>query len=165
MVLILHQNKTKQSQFMKKFSIYVIVMVKNLLVKNLLVKNLLVNESIKTLVKSFYVCDQFQGACIYYVQCVDNLKVVEECHPPPTNFTDSSPSLIPTRPSQIKKEKIVHVKQLWADRSAEHRPRPEYGWPGSNCADENFFAFQAIQNNFYFWVKNLKTKEKTRSII
>ncbi len=47
---------------MKKFSIYVIVMVKNLLVKNilvknLLVKNLLVNESIKTLVKSFYVCD------------------------------------------------------------------------------------------------------------
>ena len=65
-------NKTKQSQFMKKFSIYVIVVVKNLLVKNLLVKNilvknilvknllvknLLVNESIKTLVKSFYVCD------------------------------------------------------------------------------------------------------------
>ena len=54
-----------------QFSIYVIVVVKNLLVKNilvknilvknilvknLLVKNLLVNESIKTLVESFYVC-------------------------------------------------------------------------------------------------------------
>ena len=68
------------------------------------------------------------------------------------------------------------------DRSMEYRPGPENGRPGpgvsrysrpgpllsgpvwgSNCSEEKkflcvFFAFQAIPNTFYFWVKNLEKK-------
>ena len=68
------------------------------------------------------------------------------------------------------------------DRSMEYQPGPENGRPGpevsrysrpgpslsgpvwgSNCSEEKkilcvFFAFQAILNTFYFWVKNLEKK-------
>ena len=77
---------------------------------------------------------------------------------------------------------LSHVNTPKADRAVEYRPGPENGRPGpevsrysrpgpslsgpvwgSNCSEEKkflcvFFAFQAILNTFYFWVKNLEKK-------
>ena len=76
----------------------------------------------------------------------------------------------------------VNLNASKPDRSMEYRPGPENGRPGprlsrysrpgpslsgpvwgSNCSEEKiflcvFFAFQAILNTFYFWVKNLEKK-------
>ena len=63
---------------------------------------------------------------------------------------------------------IFKMNTTKADQAVEYWPGPENGRPGPRLSRYSrpeekkflcvFFAFQAILNTFYFWVKNLEKK-------